>query len=238
MRLLHAITAGIFIVATGCASQDVVIQKQAELEARLEYLVQTSNATNARITALSNELKDLNEKMQANSFTPRELKDSGTAPPAAASEPQQGSPSTVPQVSAKIEVINQDTTTREKSDAISAAYMEAFGLYSANDYAAAIKAFSVFLEKHPDTEYAVNAQYWIGECYYSQSNLSLALDSFRKVVEKYPKGKKVPDALLKTGYTLIAMKETEKGRAVLASLVEKYPNSPAAAKAKERLRIQ
>ena len=62
-----------------------------------------------------------------------------------------------------------------------------------------------------------------------------ALESFRTVIAKYPYGKKVPDAMLKTGYTLSAMKETEKARSAFQSLIEKFPDSPAAAKAREKL---
>ena len=135
----------------------------------------------------------------------------------------------------KIELINTDARTRGKTDSSSAAYMKAFGLYSANKYPEAIEAFTDFLRKYPDAEYAVNAQYWIGECYYSRSDLPKALESFRTVIAKYPYGKKVPDAMLKTGYTLSAMKETEKARSVFESLIVKFPESTAAAKARERL---
>jgi tetratricopeptide (TPR) repeat protein len=59
--------------------------------------------------------------------------------------------------------------------------------------------------RHPDSEYAGNAQYWIGECYYTQRDYARALEAFNKVIERYPKGQKVPDALLKVGFSLTAL---------------------------------
>ena len=114
--------------------------------------------------------------------------------------------------------------------------MNAFGLYSANKYGMAIDSFQSFLQKYPSTDFASNAQYWLGECYYTKSDLPNALDSFNKVVELYPKGKKVPDALLKIGYTLLAMNEPQKARNALASLIERFPDSPAADKGREKLK--
>ena len=113
--------------------------------------------------------------------------------------------------------------------------MKAFGLFSANNYPAAISAFEDHLRKYPRGEYAGNAQYWIGECHYTQHDYRAALDAFNLVVKNYPQGAKVPDALLKIGFTFISLNEPDKARATLESLIAKYPRTPAAAKAQERL---
>ncbi len=237
MRLKNGIFAGIMLLASGCANQDIIVQKQAEMESRIEYLAQGNKVLNGQLTALSNDLNELKERVRNNSSALRKMSEPSVRPTDEAKEPAvQGerAASLKPAVT-RIELINADAKRRGKTDSSSAAYMRAFGLYSANKYPEAIEAFTDFLKKYPDAEYAVNAQYWIGECYYSTSDMPKALESFRTVVEKYPAGKKVPDALLKTGYTLSAMKETEKARSVFESLVEKYPDSTAAAKARERL---
>ncbi len=226
MSLRYVFLAGIALMAPGCAGRDVIVQKQTEMEARLEYLAQSNKALIVQVAGLSEEVKELKDKVRNQSeAAARERKESDRAAGANESQSVQ-----TPAVT-KIEVING----RGRNDAASTAYMEAFGLYSADNYPAAIESFTAFLEKYPDTDYAMNAQYWIGECYYSRSDLPKALESFRKVVKKYPKGKKVPDAMLKIGYTLFAMREPVKAKAALAELVEKYPDSPAAAKARERL---
>ncbi len=236
MRLRHGFIAGIILMVPGCASQDVIVQKQTEMESRLEYVIQSNKSLTMQVAGLSSELKELKDRIQNDSAALKEWKESAGGSGSEAKEvATKERPSLQRPSVTKIELINSEMMAGEKNDSASESYMKAFGLYSADNYTAAVVAFNSFLEKHPDTEYAVNAQYWLGECYYSRSDLPKALEAFRKVVEKYPKGKKVPDALLKIGYTLFAMKEPAQAKAVLLSLVGKFPDSPAAAKAKERL---
>lgn len=227
----------IVLLAAGCANQDVIVQKQTEMEARLEYLIQSNNAATKQINDLSIELKDIRDRQQVSSTTlPRmESANIDSRISGAKDSPEKKTVAPLSSV-AKIELINRDASSKGQSDEASVAYMKAFGLYSANKYGMAIDSFNSFLQNYPSTEYAINAQYWLGECYYTKSDLPNALDSFNKVVELYPKGKKVPDALLKIGYTLLAMKEPQKARNTLASLIERFPDSPAADKAREKLK--
>ncbi len=226
------------LTLSGCASQDTVLRKQAEHESRLESLALGSNISNQRISSLSNEVRDLQEQRKQDAATIREMRDSIMNLRALTDEilvNKSASPSAAtPQ---KIEVINREDpgTQPQKTDVPSEAYLKAFGLYSADKYEEAIESFSAFIKAYPDSEYAANAQYWIGECYYTRSDLPKALDSFNKVISNYPQGNKVPDAMLKAGYTLFAMKKPEKARPLLETLISKYPESPAAARAKEKL---
>lgn len=226
------------LTLSGCASQDTVLRKQAELESRLESLALGSNISNQRVSSLANEVRDLQEQRKQDTATIREMRDSIMNLRALTDEilaHKSASPTAaIPQ---KIEVINKEDigTQPQKSDVPSEAYLKAFGLYSADKYEEAIESFTAFIKAYPDSEYAANAQYWIGECYYTRSDLPKALDSFNKVISNYPQGNKVPDAMLKAGYTLFAMKKPEKATTLLESLISKYPDSPAAARAKEKL---
>jgi tol-pal system protein YbgF len=132
-------------------------------------------------------------------------------------------------------VVNKGAASGDQDAGEQDAYMKAFGLYSTNRFQAAIDAFNLFLAKYPASEYAVNAQYWIGECYYTNREFTRAIEEFTKVAARYPHGKKVPDAMLKVGYSLISIDQRDKARAVLEDLVKRYPQSQASAKARERL---
>jgi tol-pal system protein YbgF len=236
MRLRHGFIAGIVLMAGGCASQDVIVQKQSEMETRLEYLAQDNKSLTTQVAGLSVELKELKEQNQNNLAAIQEIKESIRKRAIREASISSFNLPASPQLrDAKIELINTDAKPEQKTDTASALYMKAFGLYSENNYLAAVKAFNDFLEKYSHNEFAVNAQYWIGECYYSQSDFHRSLEAFRKVIEKYPKGKKAPDALLKIGYTLLALKEPAQARAALSLLVEKFPDSQAAAKARDKL---
>jgi tol-pal system protein YbgF len=226
------------LILSGCAAQDATLKKQAELESRLESLAMANNSINQRLSTLSNDVRDLQEQRKEDSTALREMRDSIMNIRALTDEllVRKASPQTTatPQ---KIELINkEDANSPQQHNAVrSEAYLKAFGLYSANKYDEAIESFSAFIKAYPDSEYAANAQYWIGECYYTRSDLPKALDSFNKVISNYPHGNKVPDAMLKAGYTLFAMKQPEKAAPMLESLVSKYPDSPAAIRAKEKL---
>jgi tol-pal system protein YbgF len=226
------------LILSGCAAQDATLKKQAELESRLESLAMANNSINQRLSTLSNDVRDLQEQRKEDSTALREMRDSIMNIRALTDEllVRKASPQTTaaPQ---KIELINKEdaNSPQQHNDVRSEAYLKAFGLYSANKYDEAIESFSAFIKAYPDSEYAANAQYWIGECYYTRSDLPKALDSFNKDISNYPHGNKVPDAMLKAGYTLFAMKQPEKAAPLLESLVSKYPDSPAAVRAKEKL---
>ncbi|MDD2337627.1 MAG: tol-pal system protein YbgF [Geobacteraceae bacterium] len=239
MGLIRVIITVFSILAlSGCASQDTTLRKQAELESRLESLAKGNIMTTQRISALTNEVRDLQEQRKEDTATLRELRDSVMNLRGLTDEllaKKSASPTTTtPQ---KIELINKEEagSPQQKIDVRSEAYLKAFGLYSADKYEEAIESFTAFIKAYPDSEYAANAQYWIGECYYTRSDLPNALNSFKKVISNYPNGNKVPDAMLKAGYTLFAMKQPEKATPILESLISKYPDSPAAIRAKEKL---
>jgi tol-pal system protein YbgF len=135
----------------------------------------------------------------------------------------------------RIEVVNKEAAPANRDKSIQDEYMKAYGLFSENNYLGAIEAFSSFIKKYPASEYAGNAQYWIGECHYTQQDFPKALSAFNRLLKSYPKGKKVPDAMLKIGFSYISMNDQAKAKVALQNLVDKYPNSQAAIKARERL---
>lgn len=102
-------------------------------------------------------------------------------------------------------------------------------------FADARAAWAELLNKHPKSDYADNARYWIGESYYAEKDFASAILEFDKVVRDYPGGDKVAAALLKQGLAFLEIGEKEGGVATLQDVVKKYPKSEEAKKAKERL---
>jgi len=237
MHMKHWLLAGaLSLAASGCSNNEILVKKQTEMEARLEQLVQANAGSTARFTEISNSIKELQGQVKTNSTDLEELKPAfRDLKSTVEGISQRGEGRSSLPASSKIVVVDKGSAPGDSASAEQDSYMKAFGLFSSNNYGGAIAAFEAFIKSHPDSEYAGNAQYWIGECYYTQRDYTRGLEAFNKVVEKYPKGKKVPDALLKVGYSLISLNEPEKARAVLETLVEKYPKTPAAAKARERL---
>ncbi len=231
-RLVATVVAGAALA--GCAADDVMVKRQAEMESRIENLLQSNKAMNAQLADVSGELLRIKEQVRANgddigrlTAGQKDLRESLDALHAREVKVKTAPPAT------RGEVVNRDAV--KEKDSAQDAYVKAYGLYSSDRYDEAVKAFTSFMQTYPASEFAANAQYWIGECHYTQSNLPLALDAFQKVISNYPASKKVPDAMLKAAYTLYAMHSDDKGRVMLENLIEKYPKSPAADKARERL---
>jgi tol-pal system protein YbgF len=217
---------------TGCAANDLMVKRQTETEARVEHLIQSGKKSEQLINELSGRIQSQEDQLKAASARVQQLQDTLTELRGVQDELKAR---IMLQAAPKIEVINQDALSRGKSYGPPAAYVKAFGLYSANNFPGAIEAFEAFLRDDPRSDYAANAVYWIGECYYSLPDLGKARETFQKVADAYPKSAKAPDALLKLGYTLAALNEKGKAVAVFESLIKAYPGSPAAVRARERL---
>lgn len=221
---------------SACSGNDLLLKRQTETEARVERLTQADqrnlqqlNMQAGELLSLSEQIKKITTQISQAEETLRTLRSDQEELKAKSLLLAKQSPAP------KVELVNPAVSSKVKDSGPPAEYIKAFGLYSANNFSAAIEAFQQFLKNSPDSEYLPNAVYWIGECYYSVSDLPEALASFRRVTENYPKSVKAPDALLKQGYTLAAMKEKEKAQAIFQAIIKKYPSSPVAAKARERL---
>jgi tol-pal system protein YbgF len=117
-----------------------------------------------------------------------------------------------------------------------AAYDQAFQSLKDLKYAAAAEQFLNFVEQYPNSEYADNAQYWLGESYYVTRNYDIALEAFQGLLSNYPDSPKVADGLLKIGYTHYELKQWDQARAALVQVQEQYPDTTLARLAGSRLR--
>lgn len=117
-----------------------------------------------------------------------------------------------------------------------AAYDKAFQALKELRYADAAEEFRSFLAKYPNSEYAGNAQYWLGESYYVTRNFDIALTAFQDLLDHFPGSSKAPDALLKVGYTHYELEQWDSARAALTQVQERYPDSTLSRLAENRLR--
>ena len=117
-----------------------------------------------------------------------------------------------------------------------AAYEKAFQALKELRYADAAQEFQAFVDRYPDSQYAGNAQYWLGESYYVTRNYDIALTSFQKLLDRYPESGKVPDGLLKIGYTHYELKQWNEARAALEQVQADFPDTTLARLAENRLR--
>lgn len=115
------------------------------------------------------------------------------------------------------------------------AYQAAFDLLKEGQYGKAADAFKTFLSRFPDSQYAANAQYWLGEAYYVSRDFDAAMKGFRQVLDNYPQSAKVADALLKIGYIHYEKGDYTQARNLFQQVIKNHDGTLAANLANQRL---
>jgi tol-pal system protein YbgF len=102
-------------------------------------------------------------------------------------------------------------------------------------YEQAIPEFEAFNQRYPNSTYAANAHYWLGQLLFNKGELIKARQEFDLVVSNYPDSNKRSDAMLKLA--MVEQKENNeiKAIAVYKKLIAQYPISSAAKLAQARL---
>lgn len=122
------------------------------------------------------------------------------------------------------------------SEAEQQAYDQAFRALRETRYADAAEGFDRFLVDHPQSAYAPNALYWLGEVYYVTRDFQTALDQFTRLLEVYPDSSKQADALLKIGYSNYELENWPQARSALEQVIADYPGTNYSRLAENRLR--
>lgn len=157
------------------------------------------------------------------------------APPADGTQAQSVAPQVMPNPVVPADPNTLAAVQEPPVQSADQAYREAFGLLKAGKYDESIEAFNLFLLDYPNSEYADNSQYWLGETYFVKQDYTAAIDQYQKLITNYPASKKQSHALLKIGYSFQRLGEVDRARAVLEDLQTRYPGSTAARLAAERV---
>ncbi|MCG9737412.1 tol-pal system protein YbgF [Shewanella insulae] len=102
-------------------------------------------------------------------------------------------------------------------------------------YDEAIPAFREFIVQYPNSTYAANANYWLGQLLYNKGELADAAKAFNTVVNQFKESNKRGDSLVKLG--MIAQKRNDNAAAkrYYQQVVSEYANSAAARIAKQQM---
>lgn len=103
-------------------------------------------------------------------------------------------------------------------------------------YDDAIPEFQQFLKDFPQSSYAPNAHYWLGQLLFNKRDWANAEQHFDQVVRFYPDSSKRADSMLKLG--VIAQKKSNIARAtqLFEQVISEYPNASEKRLAENRLR--
>jgi tol-pal system protein YbgF len=130
---------------------------------------------------------------------------------------------------------NIDGRTAEVMPSEKQSYDAAMELFKSSDYKAAAAALQDFVKRYPQSAYAANAQYWLGNAYYAQRDYKNAIAAQEVVASTYRDSAKAPDALLNIATSYTELKDKKAAKKALQQLVSKFPDSSAAQAAKDRL---
>lgn len=115
-------------------------------------------------------------------------------------------------------------------------YEAALNQFKAAKYKEAAASFGAFVQKHPDSSLAPNAQYWLGNAWYAQRNCTKAIEAQSVVTGKYASSAKAPDAWLAIATCQQELGNSTGAKRSLETVLAKYPTSPAAEAAQQRLK--
>lgn len=249
----------------GLFSDDEAHRKIAELQRQLNEARQQNAALEQRIAALensmrgqgtellsqvetlTNEVRRLNGLAETQAFnieaaqkrqkdlyvdldTRLRLIEKPVEPVASEPPPNTLAPINIPTAPTRPGKIGKGTPKNEGK-----AYDAAFQLFKSGNYPAAVSAFNNFMQTYPNSSYAPNAQYWIGNAHYALRDYDASIAAQRKLLSAYPASEKVPEALLNIASSQQEMGDMAASRKTLEDLVAKYPQTPAADLAKKRL---
>jgi len=113
-------------------------------------------------------------------------------------------------------------------------YEAALALFKSGDYKSAATSLDAFVKRYPESAYAANAQYWLGNAFYAQRDCKSAIAAQQTVVKNYPDSPKASDAMLNIASCYTELKDKANATKTLNALISRYPDSSAAQTAKER----
>lgn len=126
----------------------------------------------------------------------------------------------------------EDVTAEVEPDRV---YSATYNDYLMGNYSLAVSGFQDFLANYPDSEYADNAAYYLGDSYLKQGRHELAIQAFEQVINLYPKGDKTPVAYYKKALALEELQRLDQSIETLKKLVQLHSNAPEAELAKQQL---
>jgi tol-pal system protein YbgF len=236
-RLLAGVLA---LALCACATTADVRSVQAEVDELRTGGGGGGGLPNARLAELGAQISELREEVaqlrgsveEARHAAEQALMEARAASQAPA--PRSGAVASVPAAAAG---------TPGSMSAEVRSYEEAFRLYRAEDYPAAIDRFQGFLQTYPSSDYADNALFWLGECHLKLGDQEQAVLAFDDVVKRYPEGNKVPDALYRQGIALLEIGDRTgqqatyrpAARQTFQRLVDDYPQSERTPEARRQL---
>jgi tol-pal system protein YbgF len=113
----------------------------------------------------------------------------------------------------------------ESRDVDYAIFQKAVALGVTGRFDLKINTLQELLNKYPNTNYADNARYELGNTYVIQDNNTRAIQYYNEVITRHPNSSYVKSAMLKSGLIYYNQNEDERALTIFKSVAEKYPGT-------------
>jgi len=183
------------------------------------------------VSDLNQKISALDLRVKALEGSPRPPEMTPTPPPLGEERPPEPQ---VPQSEAA-QIAMRSESSALQGGAVPGAYKSAMDLYRRGQCDVAVTQLRQFIRDSPTSDYADNAQYWIGECYYGKKDYNRAIIEFNEVILKFPKGDRVPSALLALANSFADSGDKIDARLILQKLIGEYPKSEEATVGRQKL---
>src|SRR5258706_2620103 len=108
-------------------------------------------------------------------------------------------------------------------------YTNAYRDYKAGKRDLAMQEFTDYLKWFGSTQFAPNAQYYIGDIYYQNKDYNNALQAFDAVLEHYSDNNKTADAHYMKGLSLLGLGRNDSAAREFRDVYTRYPDTDVAA---------
>ncbi|MFT6899080.1 MAG: tol-pal system protein YbgF [Paraglaciecola sp.] len=94
-------------------------------------------------------------------------------------------------------------------------------------YDEAIPEFQAFLQNYPNSNYASNAHYWLGQLLFNKQDWAGATSQFEALINGFPDSTKRADAMLKLGIAEQERSNIARAEQLWKNVIAEYPTSSA-----------
>lgn len=225
-------TSGWFMGNEALAATMPGSNDSAFLLAKIDSLQQELQQLRGQLEIQGNELKILQRQQQASYAELDQRITALNVPDADESINDPAVAATIPTAA----VGQQAAYEQEPVDEVTS-YQSAYALIQAREFDQAIAAMHKFLQDYPDSHYAANAFYWLGELYLAQGRFDQAMNQFNTVLAEYSDSNKVAAAMLKLGFVYHEKGQLNEAREQLQQVKTLFPDTNIAYLAASRLEV-
>jgi tol-pal system protein YbgF len=208
--------------------QDSVTAPVLSVGAKLDQMSEDFRAVRESVLDMSTRLGKLDQRVVDLENLMNVIKSAPAAPPPSQTQnglPAEGMPASAGGATGPPPGMQAETS-----------YTNAYRDYTAGNYDLAMQELNDYVKYFPTTQFAPNAQYYIGDIYYRRKDYNNAIQAFDAVLEHYSDNSKTADAHLMKGRSLMALGKRDAAAREFREITSKYPDSDAAAKAKSLLK--